>query len=69
MIAELGTEMAKRKMVHWAAQRKIDRRFSPDRAPHFGGLWESVVRKLKQCLRKVAGQEKLTLLELQAVVS
>ena len=33
--------------------------FTPSRAPHFGGLWESAVRLMKQTLKKVIGDQIL----------
>ena len=32
----------------------------PSRFPHFGGLWEAVVKNMKLHLRRILGQQKLS---------
>ena len=43
--------------------------FIPERAPHFGGLWESAVRAAKLHLKKVVGEQILDYEEMTTVVS
>ncbi len=42
--------------------------FSPERAPHFGGLWESSVKSMKSLLKRVVGENKLTFEEMSTVL-
>ena len=47
--------------------RKITWHFIPDRAPHFGGIWESSVKAAKHCLKKAVGTTMLSFEELNTV--
>ena len=40
----------------------------PERAPHFGGLWESAVKSTKCHLKRVIGEQSLTYEEMNTVV-
>ena len=56
-------------IVDFCASQNIHWSFIPERAPHFGGLWESAVKSLKIHLRKVVGNGKLTFEELTTVLT
>ena len=49
--------------------QKIQWKFIPEHAPHFGGLWEAAVNSFKTHLRKVAGNVKLTFEEMVTVLT
>ena len=44
-------------------------KFIPERAPHFGGLWEAAVKSLKTHLRRVTANTKFTFEEFTTVLT
>ncbi|GAB1860865.1 Integrase catalytic domain-containing protein [Camponotus japonicus] len=51
------------------ASDRIQWRFNPPAAPHFGGLWEAAVKALKQHLRRVLGNATLTFEEMTTLLA
>ena len=47
----------------------IEWRFTPEHAPHFGCLWEAVVKSFKSHLHRVVGDMKVTCEELSTVLA
>ena len=48
---------------------KIEWHCIPERAPHFGGLWEAAVKSAKLHLRRVVGEQKLDFEEMTTVAA
>jgi len=65
-LREKGTQ---RKISEFCSSQSISWKFIPERAPHFGGLWEAAVKSMKQHLKKVVGETKLTFEECCTVLT
>ena len=64
----LANDSTQRAIYHHLLFSRINWIFSPERAPHFGGLWESAVKSAKFHLKRVIGQQKLTYEEFSTVL-
>ncbi|XP_071653643.1 uncharacterized protein [Temnothorax longispinosus] len=56
-------------MCHATERERIQWSFNPPSAPHFGGLWESNVKSFKTYLRRVVGDQTLSLEEFTTVLT
>ena len=56
-------------IANFCSSQGIQWDFIPERAPHFGGLWESAVKSLKTHLHRVVGNSRLNFEELTTVLS
>ena len=54
-------------MTQCLLQRKVTWHHIPEKAPHFGGLWESAVKSTKHCLKRTVGSTKLNFEELTTI--
>ena len=53
----------------FCSSQSIEWKFIPERAPHFGGLWEAAVKSLKLHLKRVVGEVKLTFEKFMTVLT
>ena len=51
----------------FCSQQGIEWCFTPEHAPHFGGLWEAAVKSFKHHFKRIVGSVKLTFEELATV--
>ena len=49
--------------------RNIEWKYIPERSPHFGGLWESAVKSVKNHLKRIVSPVKLTFEEFTTVLT
>ncbi len=71
LLTELHEFLHKREteaITSFCASQGITWEFIPERAPHFGGLWEAAVKSMKKHLRCIVGNTKLTYEELATVL-
>ena len=54
---------------NFCSTQSISWQFIPERAPHFGGLWEAAVKSFKRHLSRIVGEVKLTFEELTTVLA
>ncbi|KAL6417860.1 hypothetical protein ACFW04_012486 [Cataglyphis niger] len=60
---------AQRQIADQLANDRMQWRFNPPSAPHFGGLWEAAVKSLKHHLRRVLGESTLTYEEMSTFLT
>ena len=56
-------------ITNFLSSKSIEWKFIPQRAPHFGGLWEAAVKSTKRHLKRIVGNVKLTFEELTTVLA
>ena len=55
-------------ITNFLSSKSIEWKFIPQRAPHFGGIWEAAVKSTKRHLKRIVGNVKLTFEELTTVL-
>ena len=63
----LSTPSTEATINSYLLNQRVDWHTIPERAPHFGGLWEAGVKSVKYHLKRVVGQQKLTYEEFSTV--
>ena len=69
LVLFLQEQMAQGAISDFCATQGIEWSFIPERAPHFGGLWEAAVKSLKYHLKRIIGDTKLTFEEFTTVLT
>ena len=68
--SKLLLDMVKHPEVeHCTSQTRIQWSFNLERVPWWGGIYERMVKSVKQCLRETIGRGQLILNELQTAVT
>ena len=78
----IGADRELREMVEFLKQQQVESvvsdfcstenitwKFTPEHAPHFGGLWEAAVKSMKRHLKRVMSDVKLTFEEMSTVLA
>ena len=68
LIQFMKTQNTQTKISEFCASKNIEWRFIPERAPHFGGLWEAAVKSMKFHLKRITSDVKLTFEEMTTVI-
>ena len=69
LYAFLLTKTTDEVLASFCSTQGIDWHFIPERAPHFGGLWEAAVKSFKTHLYRVIGNTKLSFEEMNTVLT
>jgi hypothetical protein len=56
-------------ITNFCSSQAIEWKHIPERAPHFGGIWETAVKSLKKHLKKVVGETILNFEELTTTLA
>ena len=65
----LLSQKTKAVVCDFSSNQGIDWHFIPERAPHFGGLWEAAVKSFKTHLTRIVGNTKLDFEEMSTVLA
>ena len=65
----LRTRDWQKTIVEYCTTQSVQWKFTPEQAPHFGGLWEAAVKSFKSHLKKVVGETRLTFEELTTITA
>ena len=69
LVKFLETQKAQATISEFCSTQNIRWEFIPERAPHFGGLWEAAVKSFKIHLKRIVANVKLTFEEYTTVLT
>ena len=69
LVEFLKSQQVQGQISAFCSTQKIQWKFIPEHAPHFGGIWEATVKSFKSHLRKVASSVRLTFEEMTTVLA
>lgn len=69
LVELLENQKTQKIISEFCTSRKIEWKFIPEQAPHFGGLWEAAVKSTKTHLKRIVGNVKLTYEEFSTVLT
>ena len=69
LVKFLETQKAQATISEFCSTQNIRWEFIPERAPHFGGLWEAAVKSFKIHLKRIVANAKLTFEEYTTVLT
>ena len=67
--AFLNQQITQGSIFQFCLSRRIEWKFTPEKAPHFRGLWEAAVKSMKLHLKRIVFNVKLTFEELMTVLA
>ena len=65
----LNKQVTQKNISEFCTAHHIEWKFIPEKAPHFGGLWESSVKSMKYHLKRVMSNVKLTFEECSTLLA
>ena len=65
----LHLQKTQQDISEFCSASNIQWKYIPERAPHFGGLWESTVKSMKFHLKRIVGDTRLTFEELYTLLT
>ena len=69
LVEYLESQKVQKAVSEFCSMQNIQWKFTPERAPHFGGIWEAAVKSMKTHLRRVVAEIKLTFEEFVTVLA
>ena len=65
----LSSQITQGAISEFCSSHNIEWKYIPERSPHFGGLWESAVKSVKNHLKRIVSPVKLTFEEFTTILT